>query len=85
MKVLVIAVSLLLAIAPASAQGLNFGDTKKPGKDPAREKQEDDAYKSSLRRIQPKDAASSDPWGAVRSDGNPSAQNKPKTPANTAR
>lgn len=86
MRALVVVLSLLLTIAPAAAQGgPNFGaPPKDPKKDPAREKQEDEAYKSSLKRIQAKDAPSSDPWGAVRSDNTP-AQNKLKTPANTAR
>lgn len=85
MKALIIAAVLLFVAAPASAQGgLNFGTPPKEAKkDPAREKQEDDAYKSSLKRIQPKDAPSADPWGSMRSDGTTPGKSKP--PANTAR
>jgi hypothetical protein len=89
MRILAIAAVALFAIAPAYAQGPDFGDAKKKDQDKkaeaARQAEQDKAYKSSLQRIQPKDAASSDPWGSVRSDGNASSQNKPKAPANTAR
>jgi hypothetical protein len=85
MKAFIIAAALLVAAAPAYAQP-NFGDGKKTNqKNPAHEKQEEEAYKSSLRRIQPKDAPSADPWGSMRSDGTTPSPGKPKTPANTAR
>jgi len=85
MRALFIAVALLFATAPAYAQAPNFGDAKKSTqKDPAREKKEEDAYKSSLQRIQPKETASGDPWGSVRS-GNTASQNKPKAPVSPVR
>ena len=79
MRALAIAVALLFAVTPAHAQKKSEEEKKV---DAARAKQEDEAYKASLKRIQAKDAASGDPWGNVRSDP---PQGKPKTPANTAR
>jgi hypothetical protein len=79
MRALVIAAALLFAVAPAYAQ--KKSDAEKAA-DAARQKEQDELYKASLRRIQAKEAASNDPWGAVRNDP---PQGKPKTPANTAR
>lgn len=79
MRALAIAAVLLFAVTPVYAQKKSDEQKKV---DAARAKQEDEAYKASLRRIQAKEAATSDPWGAVRNDP---PQNKPKTPANTAR
>ena len=65
MKALTIAAVLLFAAAPAYAQGRVSATRKKtPKKDPAREKQEDEAYKSSLQANSAQGAASSDPWGS---------------------
>ena len=79
MRALAIALVLLFSMAPAYAQKKTDEQKKL---DAAREKEQDAAYKASLGRIQAKDAASSDPWGAVRSDP---PQGKPKTPASPAR
>jgi hypothetical protein len=91
MRVLALASLAFFAIAPAYAQGPNFGDGKKKDTDQkveaARRADEDKAYKSSLQRIPPK-AGNIDPWGDVRSgDGPPSPQGGAKKPnaANTAR
>jgi hypothetical protein len=88
MKALAIAAVLFFAVSPAYAQP-SFDDGKKKDADKkleaVRQAEQDKAYKSSLQRIQPKDAPSSDPWGSVRSDGTTPSQGKSKTPANTAR
>ena len=86
MKAFIIAVGLVFAVAPAYAASPNLDTGRKTDKkDPAREKQEDEAYKSSLQRIQAKEAPSSDPWGSLRGDGNASSQSKSKNPTNPAR
>ena len=86
MKAFIIAAGLLFAVAPAYAAGPNLdGGKKTDKKDPAREKQEEEAYKSSLQRIQAKEAPSNDPWGSLRGDGNASSQSKSKKPANPPR
>jgi hypothetical protein len=79
MRALAIAAVLLFVVTPAYAQ--KKSDEQKKA-DAARQAKEDEAYKASLRRIQAKDAASGDPWGAVRNDP---PQGKSKAPANTAR
>lgn len=80
MRALAIVVALLFAVTPAYAQKKSAEEKKV---DEARAKQEDEAYKNSLKRIQAKDAPSSDPWGTVRSDNTgTSAQKSPqKNPA----
>ena len=80
MRALAIVAALLFSIAPAYAQKKT--DEQKKA-DAARQAQEDQAYKSSLQRIQAKDSANADPWGSVRSDN--TSPNKPKTPASPAR
>jgi hypothetical protein len=88
MRALVIAALLFLTIAPAYAAGPNLDQKKDDGKlSAARQAEQDEAYKSSLKRIPAKEAVS-DPWGGVRpGDGNPSSQggSKKLQPANTAR
>ena len=66
MRAFIIAAGLLFAMAPAYAQGLNFGTPPKdPALDPARQKERDEAYRSSLQRIPAKEAPI-DPWGSTR-------------------
>lgn len=84
MKALVIAAVLFFAIAPAYAQKKT--DEQKKA-DAARQAEQDEAYKSSLKRIPAKEVVS-DPWGNVRpGDGNPSSQggSRKLQPANPAR
>ena len=90
MRVLAIAAVALLAIAPAYAQGPDFGDNKKREQDKkldaARQAETDRAYKASSQRI-PAKAGNIDPWGDVRAGDNPPPQAgaKKPNPANTAR
>ncbi len=79
MRAFIIAAVLVFAVAPAYAQ--KKSDAEKAA-DAVRQKEQDEAYKASLKRIQAKDAPSNDPWGSVRSDP---PQGKPKAPAGTGR
>ena len=83
MRALLIAASLLFAIAPAYAGPPNFDEGgKKEGDkklEAARQAEQDRAYKSSLQRIPAKETVS-DPWGTVRPDNNLSPQSRSKKP-----
>jgi hypothetical protein len=79
MKVLIILAGLLFAMASAHAQP-NFGSPPKEQKlTPAQQKEQDEAYKSSLKRIPAKETPV-DPWGSARGANETSAtpQGKPK-------
>jgi hypothetical protein len=83
MRALLIALGLLFAFTSAYAQQQPKLDAPKPKEqvNPQRLKEQEEAYKSSLKRIPVKEG-NADPWGEVRSnDGNASAQNRAKKPA----
>lgn len=78
MRAFIIVAALVFAVAPAYAQ--KKSDAEKAA-EAARQKEQDELYKATIKRIQAKDTAN-DPWGGVRSD---LPQGKPKGAANTAR
>jgi len=83
MRMLSVAAVMLLLMAPAYAQTPNINlipefQTKTPEEKEA-EAARDKAYKDSLKKI-PEAKASSDPWGAVRSNDAPKAASAPAKP-----